>query len=523
MFLEEQIILLLVAAAAVAMLAGRLRLPYTVALVLAGLALGLLDLQMDLHLSKELVFAIFLPALLYEAAFHLDVERFRRNSGPILVLAVVGVVLSMLITGGFTYLAVSYFLDASVLSLLLALLFGSLISATDPVSVLAIFKKLGLPRRLNLIVEGESLFNDGTAVVVFSLILAAVTGYDAHGVLVGQIGPAWVAGAFLREVLGGLAVGLVTGMTLSYLTSRIEDHLLEIMLTTILAYGTYLLAEHLHVSGVIGVVAAGMMSGNYGSKVGMSPTTRVAVVTFWEYVAFVVNSLIFLLIGMEVKIDVLWNYRWHILLAWLAVLLARAIVINCLLPLINSWFKPLPWRWSPVMIWGGLRGSLSMALALSLPRDLPGREMILAMTFGVVIISILGQGLTMRPLLRVLGMLGKGRRHDYEELQARLKACLAAIEELDQLKHSRALSRAVYAKMVKFYKTRLARFEKQVVAVHAEDKRLGAAETLSVRRHLLATEKEEMRRAFQAGDISGANMKRLVGEIDAEIDSLDRE
>ncbi len=521
MVIEEQIILLLVAAATVAMLAGKLRLPYTVALVLAGLGLGLFHLPLELHLSKELVFAIFLPALLYEAAFHLDIGRFRRNAGPILVLAVVGVVASTLITGGLVYLGLSKGgFDLRPCGMMLALLFGALISATDPISVLAIFKKLGLPRRLNLIVEGESLFNDGTAVVVFSLILAALTGYDAHGSFVGQPGAAWVASSFLREVLGGLAVGLVTGLALSYLTSRVEDHLLEIMLTTILAYGTYLLAEHLHVSGVIGVVAAGMMSGNYGSRIGMSPTTRVAVVTFWEYAAFLVNSLIFLLIGMEVKIGQLIAYRWHILLAWLAVLLARALVVNALLPLINRWFKPLPWSWSPILIWGGMRGGLSMALVLSLPRDLVGREMIMAMTFGVVIISILGQGLSMRPLLRLLGMLEKERRYDYERLQVRLKACHVAMMELEGLRGSRALSRAVYGKMLRLYKKRLARCERDVIAAHKQDSKLHAEETRSVRRHLLATEKEVLRRAFQEGDITDENMKRLVGEVDAEIDSI---
>ena len=177
------------------------------------------------------------------------------------------------------------------------------------------FKKLGLPRRLYLVVEGESLFNDGAAVVMFSLILAALTGSDVHGAAVREVGAVWVAAEFIKEVFGGLAAGLVAGLAFSYLTSRVDDHLIEIMLTTILAYGTYILAEHLHVSGVIGVVAAGMMSGNYGSRVGMSPTTKVAVTSFWEYAAFVVNSIIFLLIGMEVNLSRLFEYRWHILAA----------------------------------------------------------------------------------------------------------------------------------------------------------------------------------------------------------------
>lgn len=520
MGLEERIILLLVVAATVAIIAQRWRLPYTVALVVAGLGLGMLHLESGLHLSKELVFAVFLPALLFEAAFHLDINHFQRNAGPILVLAIVGVIISLLICGGLTYLGLHHVIGVSGFGILSALLFGALISATDPVSVIAIFKDLGVPHRLNLVVEGESLFNDGTAVVMFSLLLAAVTGYDAHGTVVNDIGALWVAGEFLKEVVGGLGVGLVTGLMLSYLTARIEDHLIEIMLTTILAYGTYLLAEHLHVSGVIGVVAAGMMSGNYGSRVGMSPSTKIAVVTFWEYAAFVVNSMIFLLIGMEVKVAQLISYAGHIIVAWLALLAARAIAINLLFPFINRFFHRLPWRWSPVMVWGGLRGSLSMALALSLSRDMAHRDMILSMTFGVVIISILGQALTMKPLLKVLGMLSQSRRSDYEELSVRIKAAHAALTELEDMYKSRSIGKSIYEKFRDEYTKRLHVYEGSITKLHETDRTICDDENLATRRHLLAVEKDCMREAGNMGMAAEPVLKKLVGEVDKKMDAL---
>ncbi len=518
MVLEEKIILLLIVAATVAMLAQRWRLPYTVALVVTGLGLGIMEVESGLHLSKELVFAVFLPALLFEAAFHLDIRHFRENAGPILVLAMVGVVISMMITGGLTYLGLHYIVGVAEFGILFALLFGAMISATDPISVIAIFKELGLPHRLNLIVEGESLFNDGTAVVMFSLILAACVGVDAHGAAVSHIGPAWVAGQFLGQVFGGVAVGLVTGLVISVLTSRVDDHLIEILLTTILAYGTYLLAEHLHVSGVIGVVVAGMMCGNFGTRIGMSPTVKIAIVSFWEYAAFVVNSIIFLLIGMEVRLSQLLHYRMHILIAWVAVVLARAIAINLLFPFINRSFHGLPWRWSPVLVWGGLRGSLSMALALSLSRDMPHREMILSMTFGVVILSILGQGMSMKPLLRALKMLKPSDQSEYEELRVRIKTAHQAMDELENLYQSKSVSTAVYEKLKKEYQARIYTNEGSLIELQQDDKVLHAEEEQTTRLHLWAVEKDKIREAFLIGTISEPVFKKLIGKVDAKID-----
>jgi len=522
MVLEEKIITLLVVAAIVAILAHRWKLPYTVALVVTGLVLGALEVEPGLHLSRELVFAVFLPALLFEAAFHLDISRFRRNAGPILVLAVIGVAFSIVITGALTWVGLSRVLGVEGLGVLSALLFGALISATDPISVMAVFKKLGVPARLNLVVEGESLFNDGTAVVIFTLILAAV-GASGHEAATQDVGILWAVQEFIKEVFGGLAVGLVLGLAVSYLTAQVEDHLIEILLTTVLAYGVYLISEHLHVSGVIGVVAAGMMSGNYGGRVGMSPSTKMAVVTFWEYAAFVVNSIIFLLIGMDVNLPMLKAHAWHIAVAWVSVTLARAVAVNLLFPVINRFFNGLPWKWSPVMVWGGLRGSISMALAMSLPLDLPYRETILAMTFGVVIISILGQALTMRPLLNLLGIVGEGGKEEYGKARADLKATRSALDDLEELKREGAVSAGVYEKLEKELKDRLSGISDRIAELHESDKKLHEEEYRAVRKRLLLAEKESLRESFQIGTISDDDLKELVRVIDAEYYRLEEE
>jgi len=347
-----------------------------------------------------------------------------------------------------------------------------------------------------------------------------VAGHDAYGVGVSDIGAAWVVSEFLKEVFGGVAVGLVTGLVVSYLTSRIDDHLVEILLTTILAYGTYLLAEHLHVSGVIGVVVAGMMSGNYGTRFGMSPTVKIAVVTFWEYAAFVVNSIIFLLIGMEVQVNKLFSYSGHILVAWLCVVLARAVVVNALYPLLNKYFRSIPWKWSPVIVWGGLRGSLSMALALSLDRDLPFRETILSMTFGVVILSILGQGLSMKKLLGFLGMAARNDLSEYEEMRAGLKSAHLALEELESMYRERTICNDVYEKLRAEYQERINSIESRMNRFHQEQKISHQNEELAAREQLLAVEKSALQESFQTGSISEDVLKKLISEIDARLDKM---
>lgn len=392
----EFLVWLLIAAAIIAMLAKRLRIPYTVSLVLGGLLLGVIQLPIlsplqpghrPDWLTPDVILILFLPALVFEGSVKLDVRELLRNSAPLLLLANAGVLLASLVTGYLVHWLIG-------LPVLIALLFGCIISATDPISVLAIFKDLRVDKRLSLIMEGESLLNDGTAVVLFGILFGAIVAEK----LTVQKG--------IEQYFLAVAGGAVLGSTLGYLASRItgtvDDPQIEITLTTILAYGSYLLAFQLHLSGVIATASAGLMLGNFGAKRGMSAGTRTAMQSFWEYISFVMNSLVFLLIGLEIHVRELLQSWPSVLLAIGAVFLGRALSVYLLVPLSNRFAEEIPLRWQHVVVWGGLRGALALALALSLTTAFPYREQILNLTFGVVIFSILVQGLTIKPLVRIL-------------------------------------------------------------------------------------------------------------------------
>lgn len=403
------LLLLLVAASVIAVLAKRLRIPYTVALVLGGLALSLLHLP---HLSplepgrrpnwltSDVILILFIPALIFEGSVKLNFRDLLRDAAPLLLLANLGVLVATVVTGYLVQWAIG-------LPLLTAVLFGAIISATDPISVLAIFRDLRMDKRLSLIIEAESLLNDGTAAVLFLIVLTAIV---ARPVSLVQ-----GTGEFLLAAGAGAAIGCGLGFIVSKITEAIDDPEVEITLTTVVAYGSYLLAYHLHLSGILATASAGLMVGNLGAKHGMRAETRTALVSFWEYLAFVINSLVFLLIGLEVHINPLAHSWRPVLFAIVAVLVGRASSVYLLVPASNAFAEKIPARWQHVIVWGGLRGALALALALSLDSTFPGRQQVLDLTFGVVVFSILVQGLTIKPLLRILGLATVPAGHNLEK------------------------------------------------------------------------------------------------------------
>jgi CPA1 family monovalent cation:H+ antiporter len=421
---ETLIIEMLLVISLVAILVQRLKLPYTIALVAVGLLLSIFQ-PLQIELTPELILALFVPPLVFEAAFHLDLGELRRNLPSILTLAVPGVILTTVLIGGMLALA-------GILPFSIALVFGALISATDPVAITALFRTFGAPKRLAMLVEGESLFNDGTAIVISRLVLAiALTG--EFSILDGIVD-------FVRVVAGGLAIGVVLGYAAAWLIARVDDHLIEITLTTVLAFGSYLVAESLHFSGVLAVVAAGLLNGNLGLQ-GMSPTTRIILNHFWEYVAFLANSLVFLLIGLDIYLPQLANAWQPIVAAIGAVLFARIVVIYGLGWLASRFSEPIPGSYQHVLAWGGLRGAISLALALSLPFSLgENRSLLLAMTFGVVLFTLFVQGTTISFVLKKLGIAKTTTQMEveYETRHARLATLQAAEAHLNQL-HRRGL------------------------------------------------------------------------------------
>jgi CPA1 family monovalent cation:H+ antiporter len=298
--------------------------------------------------------------------------------------------------------------------------------------------------------------------------------------------------------------------------------MIEITLTTIAAYGSFIIAEHFHLSGVIATVAAGMLCGNYGARTGMSPSTRIAVESFWEYVAFALNSIVFLLIGFEVHLSALLLSWKMILVAYMAVTLGRAALIYAVTWLLRRTRETLPWSWSAVLTWGGLRGGLSMVLVLALPRDFPHRDLLVTMTFGVVLISILLQGLSMGPLLRKLGLIGlRADRKDYERERGMIRAKTAAVSALEQLLKDGAVHPESVARVRDEYSGAITDAEQRITDMHLQAEELRTEEQLAARRHMLIVEKDAILAAFRKGYLSQEVCEELLVDVDARLLSLD--
>lgn len=391
--LELSLLVLLAIAAAVAIFSNRVRMPYAIGLLVAGLTLGNLTSSSWPQLTQELLFLVVLPGLLFEGAFKLDFAAFWAARYSILTLAVPGLVLSTILTATMLWAGVNQIQPGSV-TFNEALVFGALISATDPISVLSLFRSLGVDSRLCVLVEGEALFNDGTAVVVFTIVLGLITGEELS----------WAHAAWDFVRVAGLAVivGAALGFGASLLTRALDDPMIEITVTLLAAYGTFIAAGLLGLSGVIACVVAGLVAGSWGAR-GTRASTRTAIDSFWTYVAFLLNSFIFLLMGTQIHLATLTHYLPEILIAWGAINVARGAVVYAKYAIMRAaGSTDLPLAWATILTWGGLRGGLSMVLALALPETVIHRELILSTTYGVVLLTLVVQGLTIRPLVHVL-------------------------------------------------------------------------------------------------------------------------
>lgn len=511
MHFEQVFVLLFAVATAVAIAARYLKLPYTVALLVVGLVLGVAHAFEPPRLTKELLFAIILPGLLFEAAFHLEFRKFWRNKLAVNSLAIPGVVVAVGLTALLLVPVASGLHFVEDFTAIDGLVFASMIVATDPIAVVGLFKSLGAPKRLAVLVEGESLLNDGTGVVLFTLVLAVATG-----------GSFTLGGAvldFIRVAGMGVLVGAAVGYAVSQVIRRVDDAMVEITLTVIAAYGSFVAAESMHYSGVIATVVAGMLCGNWAARVGMSPTTRVAVESFWEYLAFALNSVVFLLIGLEVQLGALLASWKPILVAFVVVVVARALVVFGVSGLLRLTSERMPWAWSAVLTWSGLRGALSMVLALGLPADFHHRELLLHMTYGVVVLSIIFQGLTMEPLLKRLCITGHKDEYQehYEQVRGRLSAANAVLSALDALRRARELPGEVLSRLEQQYQERVAAAEKELAALQQQTSRFHEEEHQEAVRRMLYVEKETLVRSYQRGTIGKEAYERLVAELDLRL------
>ncbi|WP_294123084.1 cation:proton antiporter [Sphingomonas sp.] len=382
--------LVLLVASLVAMLTRRIGMPYSVGLVIAGFALALTPLGTNLSITPSLIMQVFLPPLVFEAALNIEWRSLRREFPLLLVLVTIGVVLAAILVAAAMHWLTGW-------SWLAAGFFGVLIAATDPVSVIALFKEVRVEHRLHLLVESESLLNDGVAAVGFALLLGIASGSGAGA---GDIGLSLV-----RIAIGGTLCGIVVGAFVLFLAARTEDPLVEITLTMIAAYGSFLVAEQLKMSGVLATLSAGILVGNFGKLGSLSAAGRPTLLSFWEFAAFLANSFVFLLIGDAEASPVLLAAVPVAAVATVAALAGRAVAVYPSSLAFACTSLAVPWKYKHVLFWGGLRGALALALALALPLSLPERGEVIAASFLVVAFSIFVQGLTMPVLIRRLGLL----------------------------------------------------------------------------------------------------------------------
>jgi CPA1 family monovalent cation:H+ antiporter len=551
---ELQVVLLvftlLFLAAVISLALKRIRLPFTVAVLLIGLLLGTLtvsygpgaaahehgeapgfvtDLLTAFHglssLSPDLILFIFLPTLIFESAFALDARKLLKNLGPILTLAIPALLISTVVVAAFLVAGVGKEFGATWA---VALLFGALISATDPVAVVALFKELGAPPRLNVLVEGESLFNDGTAIVLFHILLGIVAGTMAATspvqlVLVGTAN-------FFYVFLGGVAVGLVLAFVFAQLLSLVRnDELVEITLTTVLAYASFVVAEHyFHVSGVMSTVAAGVTLSSYG-RTKISPPVVEFMHQFWKYLAYIANALIFFLVGIvipeRVAFDEWGRYLWPLGVTIVAVILARAAGVFTLVPLVGRFTEKIDFRFQTIMFWGGLRGAVALALVLAVANDPQmsdqTKSLFLTLGAGVILATLLVNALTIRPLLEYFDL----HKYDRAELLVRGQGMLSVLghvkTELGRLREEKAFALPVLQRLGEEYDKREQTLQEELKKLKSEAANFSAdLEEKVLLEQMLTVERRAYLDLYGRGVLPEKTTKELQHSVDLLVDRL---
>jgi CPA1 family monovalent cation:H+ antiporter len=386
--LIRAVVLMVGATAAVSLIARRFSIPLTVALVAFGLLGGTFLRTPGSELPSELVLAVLLPGLIFEAAYRLDIRLLRSSLLSVGVLAGPGVLVVAVIVGLALQVAVG-------MPLAIGFVAGAIVAATDPAAVIASFKRLHAPRRLSTLVEAESLFNDGTGIVLFTIAIAAV------GRPIGLLDGLWT---FVVTVVASSAIGIASGVVASWLIVRVRDHLVELSISLVLAYGSALLAQAVGQSGIIAAAVAGITLGNYGRTLGLSSRTLEALDTVWEFLAFLLSALLFLLVGAAIPVVELLGAIGPIAGAVVAVQVSRALLVYGVVGGLGRLLggragSDVPMAWRHVVFWSGLRGAVSVALALALPHDFPQRALVQQIVFGVVLFTLAVQASTVDNVL----------------------------------------------------------------------------------------------------------------------------
>ena len=425
----EQLLIVLAIGSGIAILAKRVNAPYNVALVVVGLLLVLMDVLPRTTMDPNVVLLLFLPILVFQGALSADDVSMKRAARPILALALPGVAISLVATA--TVAAWEINLPFAV-----ALLLGAVLAITDTVSVLLAFRSVRVPHKLAAIMEGESLFNDGTALVLVSICATVV--------MQGYAEPSAIARMLLVAIVAGLLLGAVGGTVGAFVLRFAPDDLTAILASLVAVFATSLLTEHLHGSAVIAVVVAGVMVG-HEMRQHLEASRVLALQGFWEVAAFVINVWLFLLVGIQLSGEMLVREAWPIVLAVIALHAGRAVAVYICFGALHLSGQGVPWRWQHVMVFGNVKGALSMAAVLSLPEGIPYRERLIAIVFGVTLVTLLTQALPFRRFLTWLGVAGHTDSHEVDEGRAVLIGARRAQMELDQLLASGLISRREHA------------------------------------------------------------------------------
>lgn len=504
------LIILLLIATIVALVTQSLRIPYVTGLVLAGLPITELWSR-RIGLDPVLVLNLFLPILIFEAAINTDIRRLRSTFKPIALLAGPGSIFSSAIIA--TLLKFGLGLDW-----ISACLVGVILANTDTVSMIAVFKEIRVPSRLTTIVEGETLFNDAAALVSFNLLLVVY----ATGSLTAVQG--------IREVLlvaiGGAMVGAVLGYLCLPIFVRLQDPLSSLLLTVALALGTFQIGQSLGVSGAVSVVVAGLIFGNLGLSRSSSASERIALLSFWNYASFGVNTFIFLLIGIEINIETLWKIAPAILFVILAYQLGRILSVYLLLAGLRWFDRPIPLVWQHVLFLGNIKGSLSMALALSIPLTVTYRSDIIALVFGAVLFSLVGQGLSLPWMVKRLKIARiSDTLQQAKQLQMQLIASKAAQEELSSLLRSGVLPKAIYEELWASYQVRVVQSEHVLRDLYNQRQSTRRepehSELDAIRRRLLLAEKGAVANALRKQILPEDLVQIYIKELDEKLLTLE--
>ena len=508
-------LLMLVAAVTTVVIKRLDKLPLTIGLVFVGIGISYASTSIPgfgslahFELSPDLVLFVFIPTLIFESAFNLNARQLGRNIVPILTLAVPGLLISTAIIG----LILWFF---SPFEVLIALLVGAILSATDPVAVIAIFKQLGVPERLTVLVEGESLLNDATSLVLATILIGILSAGTFNGdVVVSGIGK------FFVVFFGGALVGWLLAVAVGEVLGNIEaDAAIEITLSTILAYFSFIIAEHVfHVSGIMAVVAAGIMIGSWG-KSKISPSTEEFMEHFWEYLAYLANALIFLMVGMQIDLAALWASMDLIILVVFGMLISRAAVVFGVVPILGkvpgSEAIGMPYRM--VMYWGGLRGAIALAIVLSLdPNQVTIKDTLVAVVMGAVLFTLVFQGLSIEALVKKLKLDQMSLPDSLAKLEGDKDARSEGLSRLDRLAESGLFSQRIADNIKEKGVRQIDELKEDILKLHRQMHSEEMRKTLAMR--CLVREKARYRVLFAQGLINEWAYRELDHTIDVQMD-----